>query len=87
MQEQAHIKAVVDELEMPVNILMIAGIPNLQTLEQMGVARVSLGPGYLKYALKAMKDIALKLLSFEGVEEITGNNITSDYLKYLVTGL
>jgi 2-methylisocitrate lyase-like PEP mutase family enzyme len=87
MQEQAHIKAVVDELEMPVNILMIAGIPNLQTLEQMGVARVSLGPGYLKYALKAMKDIALKLLRFEGIEEITGNDITSDYLKHLVTGL
>ncbi|MGN6214606.1 isocitrate lyase/PEP mutase family protein [Parafilimonas sp.] len=87
IHEQAHIKAVVDELKMPVNILMIAGIPNLQTLEQMGVARVSLGPGYLKYALKAMKDIALKLLRFEGIEEITGNDITSDYLKHLVTGL
>lgn len=87
MQEQAHIKTVVDELNIPVNILMIAGIPSLQTLEEMGVARVSLGPGYLKYALKAMKDIALKLLRFEGIEEITGNDITSDYLKYLVTGL
>lgn len=87
MQEQAHIKTVVDELNMPLNILMISGIPNLQTLEQMGVARVSLGPGYLKYALKAMKDIALKLLRFEGIEEITGNDITSDYLKHLVSGL
>jgi 2-methylisocitrate lyase-like PEP mutase family enzyme len=86
IHEQAHIKTVVDELKMPINILMIPGIPGLQTLEQMGVARVSLGPGYLKYALKAMKDIAFKLLSFEGVEEITGNDITSDYLKHLVTG-
>ncbi|SFQ43790.1 isocitrate lyase/PEP mutase family protein [Parafilimonas terrae] len=85
IHEQAHIKTVVDELKMPINILMIPGIPGLQTLEQMGVARVSLGPGYLKYALKAMKDIAFKLLSFEGVEEITGNDITSDYLKHLVT--
>ncbi len=87
MHEREHIKTIVGELKMPVNILMIPGIPDLKMLEQMGVARVSLGPGYLKYALKAMKDIALKLLSFEDVEAITGNNITSDYLKHLVTGL
>jgi 2-methylisocitrate lyase-like PEP mutase family enzyme len=27
-------------------------------LEKMGVARVSLGPGFLKYAIKAMKNLA-----------------------------
>lgn len=85
MHEQAHIKTVVDELQMPVNILMMPGIPGLKILEQWGVARVSLGPGYLKYALKAMRDIAFKLLKLEGVEAITGNDITSDYLKHLVT--
>ena len=84
MNQQEHIKIIVEALNMPLNILMMPGIPGLKILEQMGVARVSLGPGYLKYAVKAMKDIAVKLQSFEGVEEITGNNITSDYLKHLV---
>ena len=79
-----EIKAIVEQVEMPVNIITIPGIPALNVLQKMGVARVSLGPSFLKYALKHMKNLAIKLQSEQGLEEIVGNDITSDYLKHLV---
>jgi 2-methylisocitrate lyase-like PEP mutase family enzyme len=79
-----HIQTIVEAMNMPVNILMMPGIPELNLLQQMGVARVSLGPGFLKYAIKAMRDLAIKLQQQQGLEEIAGNDITSDYLKKLV---
>jgi 2-methylisocitrate lyase-like PEP mutase family enzyme len=82
--DQQHIQTIVEAVNMPVNILMMPGIPELSVLQQMGVARVSLGPGFLKYAVKSMRDLALKLQQQEGLAEITGNDITSDYLKKLV---
>jgi 2-methylisocitrate lyase-like PEP mutase family enzyme len=81
---QQHIQTIVEAMNMPVNILMMPGIPELNVLQQMGVARVSLGPGFLKYAVKAMRGLALKLQQQEGLNEIVGNDVTSDYLKKLV---
>ena len=80
-----HIQEVVSNLAMPVNILAIPGIPDFKTLKELGVSRVSLGPGFLKIATKAMKNMAERLLHFEGLEEISANDVTSDYLKKLVT--
>jgi 2-methylisocitrate lyase-like PEP mutase family enzyme len=84
MRQEQDIKKTVEQLQMPINILTIPGIPELNTLNEMGVARVSLGPSFLKIAIKAMKDLAVKLNNLEGLSEITGNEITSDYLKNLV---
>ena len=70
---------------MPVNIILIAGVPNLKVLHQMGVKRISLGPGFLKIAIKAMKDLATKLQQYDGLSDITENEITSNYLIDLVT--
>lgn len=79
-----HIKAIVEAIKMPVNILMMPGIPEFSALQQMGVARISLGPGFLKYAVKAMKELAVKLQNHEGLADVAGNTITSEYLKHLV---
>lgn len=84
MRREQDIKKTVEQLQMPVNILTIPGIPDLNILNQIGVARVSLGPSFLKIAIKAMKELAIKLSKFEGLSEITENEITSDYLKNLV---
>ncbi len=84
VHDQQQIQTIVEAVSMPVNILMMQGIPELNVLQQIGVARVSLGPGFLKYAVKAMKDLAIKLHQHQGIEEISGNDITSDYLKHLV---
>jgi len=84
MTRAEDIKRMVGELQMPVNVITIPGIPELSVLNDMGVARVSLGPSFLKIAIKAMKGLALKLQNFEGLPDITENEITSVYLKNLV---
>lgn len=84
MTRQEDIKRMVDQLQMPVNVITIPGIPELNALNELGVARVSLGPSFLKIALKAMKNLAVKLQNFEGLSDITENEITSVYVKDLV---
>ena len=84
IQNEDEIKAIVKQLQMPVNIILIAGVPELNTLDDIGVKRVSLGPGFLKIAVKAMKSLAIKLQRHEGLADIAGNEITSDYLVSLV---
>ena len=84
MNNAEDISRTVEQLKMPVNILIMPGIPALTDLEKMGIARVSLGPGFLKFAIKSMKNLAEKLTSYEGINEITDNEITSAYLKKLV---
>jgi 2-methylisocitrate lyase-like PEP mutase family enzyme len=83
MKTNAGIEKTV-KLGLPVNILTVPGIPSLKELSAMGVARVSLGPGFLKIALRSMKQLALKLKEGDGLEEITGNEVTSDYLRELI---
>ena len=82
--KEDEIAVIVEAVKMPVNILMAPGIPELNVLETIGVARVSLGPGFLRYAIKTMKELAIRLQHYEGVNEVTNNNITSEYFKKLV---
>ena len=78
------IKKLIEQLHMPVNVVTIQGLPELSVLNEMGVARVSLGPSFLKIAIKSMKNLAMKLQTYEGLSDITENEITSAYLKDLV---
>ena len=84
MTNEDELKAVVQAVDIPVNVITIPGIPSLNVLQQIGVTRVSLGPSFLKYAIKGMKDLASKLQNFGGLGDITGNDITTDYLKHLI---
>jgi 2-methylisocitrate lyase-like PEP mutase family enzyme len=86
IQDEIHIKTIVDQLAMPVNILMIPGIPGFDRLTELGVARISLGPSFLKIAIRAMKETAMQLKNYEGMNLVTSNEITSDYLRTLVSG-
>ncbi len=85
MNGEQDIEKLVTALSCPVNILAIPGIPDLKRLKQMGVARLSTGPGFLKIAVRAMKQAALQLLNGEGLTSITGNEINNEYLKKLVS--
>ena len=62
----------------------LRGITTFKTLKEIGVARVSLGPGLLKIAFKAMKDLAKKIKNYEGLDEVTDNDVSSDDLKELM---
>ncbi len=81
---ETEIRKIVEQVNLPVNILAIAGIPGFELLQQIGVARLSLGPAFLKTAIQAMKKLAMKLKTGAGLDDITGNEISSDYLKQLV---
>lgn len=85
MKKEDDLKRLVTAVDFPINVLTFPGIPSLKTLEELGVARVSLGPNYLKLVLKTMKDMALKLKDYEGLTEIITNDVTSDYVKGLVS--
>jgi len=84
MKKEEDIKRLYELIEFPINVLTFPGIPPLKTLEEIGVARVSLGPNYLKLALKTMRDIATKLKDYDGLNEIINNDVTSDYVKSLI---
>jgi 2-methylisocitrate lyase-like PEP mutase family enzyme len=78
------IKSLIAQLQMPINVVTIQGLAELSILNEIGVARVSLGPSFLKIAIRSMKDLATKLQNYEGLSDITENEITSAYLKDLV---
>lgn len=77
------IQTLVSELSMPINVLTVPGIPELEVLKKIGVTRVSLGPSLLKYALQAMRDLAEGLKKLEGLSQITSNKVTSEYIEKL----
>lgn len=85
LSDKSDITRLVAEIPGPVNILAHQGIPDIKTLREIGVARLSLGPGFLKKAILAMKQTAIELKNGEGLAAVTDNEISSDYLKKLVT--
>lgn len=56
------IRALVREIDGPVNILAWPGAPTIQELGRLGVARVSLGAGVARAALAATRQIAKEVL-------------------------
>ncbi len=84
MKNKDELAYLVSSLKCPVNVIAIQGIPDFETLQEIGVARLSLGPGFLKVAIKAMKGLAQKLKNYEGLDEVTNNEVSSEFLKKLV---
>lgn len=84
LRNKEHMQELIERINMPVNILALHGIPDLHTLQEIGVSRLSLGPGFLKIAIRSMKSLAMDLKNYDGLNTITENEITSDYLKSLI---
>jgi 2-methylisocitrate lyase-like PEP mutase family enzyme len=72
-----------DEVSAPLNILATATTPDIATLQQHGVARLSLGPGLLRAAFTAMHSVAVSLQK-EGNYEAFANSVTSDVIRRFV---
>lgn len=86
MKQKEDLEQIIQAVKIPVNVIAVPGIPALKVLQEIGVARVSLGPGFLKTAIKTMKDLAIKMKKFEGLDEAIQYEVTSEYLKELVKG-
>ena len=84
LKDKVKIERVISEVNLPRNILLLPGIPNFEELHKMKLARLSLGPGFLKISINAMKDLGEKLLKYEGMEEVKNNPVTGDYLNSLI---
>lgn len=84
VKEKAQIERVIQEVDLPVNVILLPGIPDFEVLQNMRLARISLGPGFLKIAINAMKNLGEKLLRFEGMDEIINNPVTGEYLNHLL---
>ena len=84
LKEANAIQTLMKEVGLPVNVLMVPGIPSFAVLQQAGVSRISLGPGFLKKAIAALKESAEKLLRYEDMEGIINNPVTTAYLKHLI---
>ena len=85
LKKKEQIEIIVKEVGLPINVLLLPGIPDFESLKMIGVARLSLGPGFLKTSINAMKNIAEKLLSKEGFQEMPNNPVTSAYLNSLIS--
>jgi 2-methylisocitrate lyase-like PEP mutase family enzyme len=84
LKDKNAISSIVKEVDLPVNILLLPGIPDFNELKEIGVRRLSLGPGFLKVAVNAMKQVAQRLLNFDGMNEVIQNPVSMDYLKNLI---
>jgi len=74
----------VEELAMPLNVLLMKSIPDLRRLKEIGVARVSLGPQLLSHVLTVMKEIAEGLLLEDSTVFFNRQLITREFRDSLV---
>lgn len=84
LTDKNDIQAIVSETGLPVNVTMIPGILDYETLRQMGVARMSLASGYFKNAVYMMKEVAENLQKNAAMEDVFSKMVSSDYLNSIV---
>ncbi|HXW50912.1 MAG TPA: isocitrate lyase/phosphoenolpyruvate mutase family protein [Candidatus Acidoferrales bacterium] len=70
VSDEPTIAELVSRINGPVNILASAAAPSLARLEQVGVARVSLGSGSIGFALAKLRELASGLQSSGGFERL-----------------
>ncbi|HEY4327575.1 MAG TPA: isocitrate lyase/phosphoenolpyruvate mutase family protein [Mucilaginibacter sp.] len=85
VKKKESMETIIEAVTLPLNILLLPGIPGFDTLKTIGVSRLSLGPGFLKTAINAMKNVAEKLLRDEGMYVQINNPITTSYLNDLIS--
>lgn len=71
-----EIAALVQAIGGPVNVLAFPGVPNIQELGKLGVARVSLGAGVARAALSATQRVAREVLE-QGTYQALEHNLAS----------
>ncbi len=84
LNDAAHIAAIRAAVALPLNVMLWAEGPDMHTLQQLGVERISMGGSLLKIALQAMHSFAKDALLLEGTGRITRNTITSRYVGGLI---
>jgi 2-methylisocitrate lyase-like PEP mutase family enzyme len=84
MNNYEDISLLVKQVAMPVNVLLSKSTPDLNKLNEIGVARVSLGPGLLNHALSTMNQIAEELLHYNTTTFLNHGLLSRDFMDSLV---
>lgn len=79
-----ELKNLIGEIPIPVNVLLTKPLANLMALEQLGVKRVSLGPGMLKYAITRMQNMAKALRDYHTGTYFEEEPVTTAFLNRLL---
>lgn len=72
-------------LDFPVNVMVRKGLPPIDVLRKLGVARVSFGPGASYAALGLLKRISREILAKGTYKSLVEGSITFDELNGLAT--
>jgi 2-methylisocitrate lyase-like PEP mutase family enzyme len=78
------ISRIVEEVKMPVNVNLLKPISDLRRLEQIGVARVSVGPQLLYHVITTMKEMAESLLLHDSTFFFSRKLVSREFLNQLV---
>jgi 2-methylisocitrate lyase-like PEP mutase family enzyme len=73
----------VEEVEMPINVVLLKPISDLQYLEKIGVARVSIGPNLLNHVLTVMKTVTEGLKNYDSSAFFGRELLPREYLNQL----
>jgi 2-methylisocitrate lyase-like PEP mutase family enzyme len=68
----------------PINVYASASAAPMRDLEAAGMARLSLGPGFLRAAFTTMKRVALGLKNYDSYTAFTEATLTSDEVREYV---
>lgn len=75
------LKRIRAETGAPLNVYASASTAPMRELEAAGINRLSLGPGFLKAGLTAMKRVAQGLLDYGSYDAFTENAMSSDDVR------
>jgi 2-methylisocitrate lyase-like PEP mutase family enzyme len=79
------LKRLREAIQAPINVLAPTSRATLRELEDVGIARVSLGPAFMWAALTAMKRIAVNLQNYGSFEPFTRDMISTDEIQAFVS--
>jgi len=84
INQYEHIRLLVMETGAPVNVNLQKAVSDLRRLEAIGVSRVSLGPGFLNYALAKMHHLARDLREYNTTSYFDQAPLPRDVLHQLL---
>lgn len=74
------------EIDAPINVYASASTAPMHELEDIGISRLSLGPGFLKASLTTMKKVAIELQNYTSYDSFTKDVMTSDEIVRMIEG-
>jgi 2-methylisocitrate lyase-like PEP mutase family enzyme len=79
------LRAIREATDAPINVYASSKTAPMRDLEALGINRLSLGPGFLKAALTAMKNVALNLKDYGSYDAFTRDVISSAEMQQYVS--